>query len=215
MANEEIPASASEAKKEEVKPEVPVTPVEDEAGTAEEHIDYKAELEKERKRTERLSNDLVKKNEKLAKVFERNEEADVEREEELLSRLEEKFDARLQGATKAMNENYARDLANQMANNDLELAELVYLKYKNRIVPSENMRDDMQEAFFLATGRKFQYEAAEARKNAISKGERGDGKGAGQKGKSEPQVEITPEEMKLAQRFGVTIEELKKGKLSG
>lgn len=213
MANEETTSPASGEEGKEVKPETPETPVEGEKDESDEHIDYKAELDRERKRTERLSSDLTRKNEKLAKVYERNEEISEEREEELLKRLEEKFDQRLQSATKSVNEQYARDLARQLAGGDGELAELTYLKYKNRIVPSENMRDDMEEAYFLATGKKFQYEAGEARRAAISKGEKGDGRGAGQKPKSEPRIELTPEELKLSRTFGISVEELKKSKL--
>lgn len=218
MENEEITTPASGVQKEEVKLETPETPVEGEAGATEEHIDYKRELEKERERNERLSKEIGKKNEKLARAYERkevNEEEEHDRQEELLKRLEERFEERLQGATKSMNEQYARDMATQMAGGNAELGELTYLKYKNRIVPSGNLRDDMEEAFFLATGKKFQYEAAEARRAAVSKGEKGDGRGAGQKAKQEQNVEITPEEMKMAQKFGLTIEELKKGKLAG
>lgn len=205
MENEETKASASDAT-EESKKDV-VTQKE----TSEEHIDYKAELERERQRNERLGKDLEKKNKKLSEAFERNDEIEKEREEELYSRLEQRIEERLQGATKVVNENYARDLAQQMAQGEADLAELVYLKYKNRIVPSGSLHEDMQEAYFLATGGKFRDEAQEAKRTALSKTGRGNGAGAGQKRKEEPDVELTPEELKLL-KFGVSIEELKKAK---
>lgn len=182
--------------------------------TGAENIDYKAELErlqKENSEAQFVIHSLKDKQKKKAEVTEGYETLTVIDKEEIqeLARGAAREEAEKQHA---LNRNtLVKNKIRSMASNKDE-EELISHHLMNSIRPTGDVDEDINNAKLLANSKRYSSELSEAVRSLASKENRGMGSGAGQKQATESPISLTPDEQKIAKRYGLTNEEALKAK---
>lgn len=169
-----------------------------------ENLDYKAELERNKKRLEQAEYTIEKlraENKEEFAGMTSDEIRQIVREENVA--LEKK-----------LSNQTVRNLAYSKASSPEE-AELMIWHYGNSIVPSGDLMEDIDNARVLANKKRLTQNIEELKKSVSSKENRGASLGASQKLGETEKVTLTPEEERFAKRYGLTAEEVIKAKSQG
>lgn len=170
----------------------------EEDSNAVEEVDFDTELEKERKR---LGEKIDKERKKRIEA----EKGSMPREE-----VEKLIDERVGQVRKDLVQERAELLAERLAKTPAE-KELILLHYKNRIIPSGNLEEDMRMAQTLANRKTTEAKISELEstiksKKTLSKG----GSDAGQPVEQKPKQKYSQEVIDAAKFASVTPEEFVK-----
>lgn len=188
---------------------------EDESGEENKEFDYKAELERVQKSLAKAQNALTK--ERLSKKREKDEEIDENPSEPSTEVLEERIRNIIREETSAIR----RDLVkgeldrevNRVARNADE-AELIKYVYSNLIIPTGNLREDVENAKLLANRKRLNQEYAEIEYSKRSNELAGkSGSGAGTKTNNKAPIRLTDIEKRLTKApYNLTPEEIIKAR---
>lgn len=205
---EQTPAPASEAKKQEVKTEVVETKVETE------NIDYKAELEKEQKARKKAEDTIV--HLKKQKKEEKQTSGEIEEPEEApmvpVSQVEEIVKKHTFELKRELSKSQVEAELSKI--DDSNLRELAKFHYENSIVPSGDVKADLENALALANKRKLNAILGEVNRAKQASDASRTSPSGGQKPQPKEKVNLNEKELRLLQRFGVKperITELGKG----
>lgn len=168
-----------------------------------EHIDYKAELEREQRRLKQAEFTI----QKLKAAQKEQPEETYQEPDDVETRIDKKFQEFEYRQTASRAQELARSKASTKDEEDL-----IMFHYQNSVKITGNVDVDVDNAYFLANKKRFQSNLNEAYKAVASKERRGNGAGSGQKVKQEAQVQLTPEEQKLVKMGLLTLEEARKAK---
>jgi len=155
----------------------------------EEHIDYKAEFEKEKVRREQADHTIeeLKRRKKEEEEGEGGDGKEGMTPEEIRKIAQEEASKTL----KSINQGQAENLARSVATSDDE-AELIIFHYKNSIVLTGNLQEDIESAQALANKKRVQKQLSEIRRTIQAKkneaGEGGAGNPPGGEEESEPKL---------------------------
>lgn len=169
-----------------------------------ENIDYKAELERVKKQLDQaefVAKKLTMENTKLKKV---EESVDIE------ALVEQKVTEKVSSALKVNAESTVEKEIRGRASSPEE-AELA-LSYYKRSTSTGDIGEDIENAFLLANKKRFAQELSETKRALISQSNVNSGTAPGQRTQPKKPVEITAEERKFAERYGLTPEELERAK---
>lgn len=196
-----------ETKQEETKvEETTEETVEETTEESSQNIDHKAEIQKIKKQLGQAEHTIEKLKEDKKETKDNTDVSGVT-EDKLREMLQES------------NSNLKRDLNQAQFESELDSIssnedekEHISLIYKHRIVPTGNVREDLENAKIIANKARIIQTNEELLRSLSSKGNKGDGSTAGQKTQNKVAPQLTPEEQKLAKSFGLTAEQIVKAK---
>jgi len=163
-------------------------------------IDYKSELEVEKKRRERAEFALYKS--KQDKKEEPEEKTDFD-PSEIKNLIKEAIGGELGVVRHELDKARVEQMAHDRATNSGE-ADLILWHYTNSIKPTGNLKEDMDNAYVLANRKKFVQENSEAKRALLSKDKKGAGSGAGQKPKPKSEVpQLSDSDKKFIESSGM------------
>lgn len=178
----------------------------DEDSLDEETVEPSEEEEhQDTKKPEEFADDLKKEQERLGKKIDKERGKRIEAEKGKDEILEE-VDRKLQESEKRILKTQIAALADSMAGS-IEERDLILHYYDNNIVPSGNIREDLENARALANRKRVKGELSELRKLADSQQNRETISGAGAPKESKRQQTYSQEIIEAAKFAGVTPEE--------
>ena len=185
--NEEEKAAAEEVAKAEAEAKAKA---EAEKGQS---IDYKLELEKEQERLKKA--EAVIEQERARRIA--AEQANRDGEESPVPTADEFRKIAREEALRASGSALAETLVARLASNEDE-KKLILHHYKNSIIPTGDVEEDVEAAYALANRKRLKLELEEAKRAIASRENRGQGSGeAGKPDVAKPIVELTPGQEKI------------------
>ena len=157
------------------------------------------------KSQEEFSDDLKKEQERLGKKIDKERGKRIESEkgkDEILAEV----DRKLQESEKRILKTQTASLADSMASS-IEERDLILLHYENNIVPSGNIREDLENARALANRKRVKGELSELKKSVSSQQNRETPSEAGAPRESKKQQTYSKEVIAAAEFAGVTPKE--------
>ncbi len=166
---------------------------------------HKAELERVRnEERERLGSKVDKERDKRIKA-EKEKGLSPEEVQTLVKEETAK-------AVKGFQRSSIEDRAEQLASSDDE-RKLILHHYDHSIIPTGNLREDLENAYALANKNKTNARITELQRAAVSKRNRQSSSDAGQQVKPKQSPEVTAEDREMAKFAGVTPEEFAKSRI--
>jgi len=164
----------------------------------EKHIDFKAELEREKRRRQQAEY-VIEQEKRRRKELER-ERPELD-EESIRNIIQEEMRREMSSLKRDLDRSRVEQMIESIASSEDE-ANLIKYHYENTINPTGNIKEDVENARVLANKKRFEHQISEIKRAEESKKNLGSGIGAGQKPSEKAQEpKLTEFERKTLKRL--------------
>lgn len=171
----------------------------------------KEELKKAKALLAKKDKSLIKAHRKIEHLEKPDEEEpEKETDEEKENKIREVAADAVKKETANLQKNLlkreAKAIARRLAGDNEDMVELIMLHYENSITPTDNLEDDVENAYFIANKKRLKQQISSRQAGEAT----GAGSGAGQKQPPKPkQPSLTPTEKKIIEGSDIKFDEKK------